>query len=324
MKKFFRNYRLAVFLLALTFAFSSSASAAGLSNVASIMHEISVKTGAPVAENFNFSTYKNIAYYGTFSAYDPDGDSVIFQLVDKPARGALTIDEQNDTQFVYTPYENKTGKDSFSYIAIDSNGNESAEATVDIVIEKPSTKVSYVDMSGHYAHNAAICLAEENILVGTCMDGEHYFQPELTVTRSEFLVLAMSALDLDKIECVSTGFYDDHAIETWAKPYVSSALKAGIIQGNETENGQIVFGSADNITVADAAVILNNLLSITDIPVETATFDTTSIPTWACQSVVNLESVGVLRADTTYFLQLLDRAMAAEMLFNALNLNYKR
>lgn len=324
MKKTFWNCRFTVFLLTLTFAISSSASAAGLSHVANIMHEVSVKTGAPVAENFDFNTYKNIAYYGTFSAYDPDGDSVIFQLVDKPARGALTIDEQNSTQFVYTPYENKTGKDSFSYIAIDSNGNESSEATVDILIKKPSTKVSYVDMIGHYAHNAAICLAEENILVGTCMDGEYYFQPEQTVTRSEFLVLAMSALDLDKLDCVSIGFYDDFAIETWAKPYVSSALKAGVIQGSENENGQIVFGGADNITVSDAAVILNNLLSITDIPVETASFDTTSIPTWACQSVVNLESVGVLQADAAYFLQLLDRAMAAEMLFNALNLNYKR
>lgn len=323
MKRTFLHCRLSVFVLALAFILSSSASAAGLSDVALAMHEISIKTGAPIAENLDFSTYKNVAYYGKFCACDPDGDSVTFQLVDKPARGALTIDEQNGAQFVYTPYENKTGKDSFSYIAIDSNGNESSEATVDIVIEKPATKVSYADMADHPAHNAAIRMAEEDILVGTRMDGEYYFQPELTMNRSEFLVLAMSALGLETIDCVSTGFYDDHAIETWAKPYVSSALKAGIIQGSETENGQIIFGCEDSITVADAAVILNNLLSVTDIPVETASFDITSIPTWACQPVVNLESVGVLEADTQ-FLQPLDRATAAEMLFNALNVKDQR
>lgn len=321
--RLFLNSRIPAFILALSFVLSSSASAVGLNDVALVMHETSIKTGAPVAENFDFSTYKNISYYGKFYAYDPDGDSVTFQLVDKPARGALTIDEQNSTQFVYTPYENKTGKDSFSYIAIDSNGNVSSEATVDIMIEKPATKVNYADMTDHSAHNAAICLAEEDILVGTRMDGEYYFQPELTINRSEFLVMAMSALGLDKIDCMSTGFFDDHAIETWAKPYVSSALKAGVIQGKEAESGQIVFMGEDHITVADAAVILNNLLSITDIPIESASFDISSIPTEAYQSVVNLESVRVLQSDTQ-FMQTLDRATAAEMLYKALNLSNKR
>lgn len=117
-------------------------------------------------------------------------------------------------------------------------------------------------------------------------------------------------------------FFDDHAIETWAKPYVSSALKAGVIQGKVAENGQIVFMGEDNITVADAAVILNNLLSITDVPVETASFDISAIPTEAYQSVVNLESVGILRS-SAQFMQTLDRATAAEMLFGALSLNDK-
>lgn len=321
--KSFLNSRISAFILVLSFVLSSSVLAADLSDVALVMHEISVETGAPIAENFDFNTYKNIAYYGTFSAHDPDGDSVSFQLVDKPARGALTIDEQNAAQFVYTPYENKTGKDSFSYIAIDSNGNESSEATVNIIIERPATKVNYADMTDHPAHNAAIRMAEEDILVGTRMDGEYYFQPDLTMNRSEFLVMAMSALGLDKIDCISTGFFDDHAIETWAKPYVSSALKAGVIQGKAAESGQIVFQGEDNITVADAAVILNNLLSITDIPVESASFDISSIPTEAYQSVVNLESVGVLQSDAQ-FMQALDRATAAEMLLKSLILVGKR
>lgn len=316
------NSRLLIFILAAAIILSSSASAAGLSDIALVMHAASVQIGAPVAENLDFCTYKNVTYYGTFCACDPDGDPITFQLVDKPARGSLTLDEQSGEQFVYTPYENKTGKDSFSYIAIDSDGNVSAEATVDILIKKTATKVKYTDMYDNPAHNAAIRLAEEGVLVGSCMDGEYYFQPELTVNRSEFLVLAMSAIGLEKLDCVSTGFYDDQAIAVWAKPYVSSALKAGVIQGSAAENGQIVFGGEDNITVADAAVILNNLLSITDIPVETASFDITSIPAETCQAVVNLESVGVLRADTQ-FLQTLDRATAAEMLSYALNLTEK-
>lgn len=44
--------------------------------------------------------------------------------------------------------------------------------------------------------------------------------------------MAMAATGLEPLEDVTlTGFYDDEAIPTWAKGYVSSALKAGAIQG---------------------------------------------------------------------------------------------
>ena len=40
--------------------------------------------------------------------------------------------------------------------------------------------------------------------------------------------MAMAATGLEPLEDVTlTGFYDDEAIPTWAKGYVSSALKAG-------------------------------------------------------------------------------------------------
>ena len=69
--------------------------------------------------------------------------------------------EDGSSEFVYTPYENKTGKDSFTYVAVDAVGNSSDPATVKIKIEKPNTKVTYADMDGDPAHKAAIRLAEE-------------------------------------------------------------------------------------------------------------------------------------------------------------------
>ena len=50
--------------------------------------------------------------------------------------------EDGSSEFVYTPYENKTGKDSFTYVAVDAVGNSSDPATVKIKIEKPNTKVT--------------------------------------------------------------------------------------------------------------------------------------------------------------------------------------
>lgn len=286
------------------------------------LYLLTSENSSPVAENLEFTTYKNVAYTGQFAAVDPEGDLITFQLVDKPARGAISMPEENGTEFVYTPYENKTGKDSFTYVAVDSVGNISAEATVKIKIEKPSTKVTYEDMNGHPAYNAAIKLAEEGVYIGAIMDDAYYFQPDLPVSRSEFLALAMSTAGQDALEGVkTTGFFDDDTIATWAKPYVSSALKSGLIQGTVTNEGQVVFCGENMITEAEAAVLLNRLLSVTNVSAETWAGNSSAVPSWASQAVMNLETVGVLQTDSSGSFTLgstLTRANAAQMLAAAL------
>ena len=121
---------------------------------------------APIARNMDLSTYKNIAITGYFDAVDSEGDLLSFELTSNPARGAVTMAEDGSSQFVYTPYENKTGSDSFTYVAVDPAGNTSSEAKVTVRIEKPDTKVTYADMEGSSAHKAAIRLAEEGVYVG--------------------------------------------------------------------------------------------------------------------------------------------------------------
>ncbi len=65
---------------------------------------------APVAENLDLQTYQNVPLSARFSAVDADGDTVTFQLTDKPARGEVTIDTTDPSCFLYSPYENKRGK----------------------------------------------------------------------------------------------------------------------------------------------------------------------------------------------------------------------
>ena len=279
------------------------------------LHLLSQANGAPVAENLELSTYKNVAVTDRFSAVDPEGDLLTYRLVKKPARGAVTIGE--DGQFVYTPYENKTGKDSFTYIAMDTVGNASDPATVKVKIEKPDTKVTYADLSGHPAHKAAIRLAEEGVFVGECMGGEYFFQPDAAVTRSEFVAMAMNAAGVESLEGVSrTGFADDESIPTWAKPYVSSALKCGLVQGTTDEEGRVVFRADDSITTAEAAVLLDRVLSVTDVDAQTFAADA---PAWAAQSAANLSTCGVLPADAG-LTETLTRGEAAELLCAALDL----
>jgi len=281
------------------------------------------ENSAPIAENLSFSTYKNVALTERLSAVDAEGDLITYRLLDKPARGSVEITEKTG-EFVYTPYENKTGKDSFTYVAMDAVGNTSAPATVKMVIEKPSTKVSYSDMEGDPAHKAAIRLAEEGIYVGACVGGEYFFDSDAPVSRSEFLTMTMKAAGVDPMESVTrTGFVDDEDIPTWAKGYVSAALQSGLVEGQIDEDGQVLFRSANTISKAEASVMLNRALQIQDTAVSASYSDSALAPSWALQSATNLAVCGVLKTNVDSALALddtLTRGEAAQLLCAGLEL----
>ena len=69
-----------------------------------------VENAAPIAENLTLKTYKGVAVSSRFAAVDPEGDLVTFQIVDSPARGQITLDENDPAAFWYTPYEGKRAR----------------------------------------------------------------------------------------------------------------------------------------------------------------------------------------------------------------------
>ena len=272
-----------------------------------------VENAAPIAENLTLKTYKGVAIASRFAAVDPEGDLVTFQVVDSPARGQITLDENDPAVFWYTPYEGKKGKDSFTYVAIDANGNTSKPATVKITIEKQKTAVTYSDMDGSPSQYAALRLAEAGVYTGRKVGDLYCFDPDEVFTREEFLTLAMTAAGVAPLNNVSlTGFYDDKDISAWAKGYVSAALIQGTVQGSPNEVGQVVFNAGDAVTCAQAAVIIDRLLAMGDVS-SSAAFSVETTPAWAYQSVVNMEAVSVLPSSANLS-QPLSRAEAAEML----------
>lgn len=266
---------------------------------------------APIAENLTLTTYKNVAVQGQCAAVDPEGDLVTFQLAEKPARGQVELNESG--AFCYTPYENKKGRDTFTYVAVDTCGNVSDAATVKVTIEKQSTKVCYSDMDGDRAHYAALRLAEEGVFTGACTGGVYCFQPDSEVTRGEFLAMAMTAAGVEALEGVTaTGFSDDGDIPTWAKGYVSAALLEGTVRGTAGSNGQAVFRAEDPVTAAEAAVIIDRLLAMGNVSADEAG-EECLVPGWAYQSVMNMAAVDVVSADADMGGSL-SRGEAAEML----------
>ncbi len=270
---------------------------------------------APIAQNLEFETYQNVTMIESLSGFDPEGDLLSFRIVKNPARGKLTLSEDQPAQFIYQPYENKKGKDSFTYVAVDSLGNVSAPATVKIKIQKAKTAIRYVDMDAHPAHRAAVRLAELDVLVGQKLAGRYFFQPEQTVSREEFLALTMLAFDQDILSDVSaTGFSDDESIAVWAKPSVASALYAGMLTGTLSESGQAVFAPQEEISYGEASILVNRVLKLSNVRVESDNL----LPEWLSQPVANLSAVGVVNPDHSMS-QALTRGDCAVMLSGALD-----
>ena len=269
-------------------------------------------SGAPVAENLNLTTYRNVCVGGQLAAVDPEGDAVTFEITTQPTKGSVELN--GDGRFVYTPDANRKGRDYFGYRAVDDTGARSQEATVIINIEKQKTDVSYSDMEGNSASYAAVALAERGIFTGEKLGSQWVFQPEREVSRGEFLSMCMTLTGEDLLSGVaSTGFADDADIDAWLKPYVATALMDGVVSGYSVSGGA-VFEPGEPITMQEAAVMLDNVLDTTDVAAVSFTSRTAD---WASQATANLAACGVI-TEGTAFSEALTRAGAAEMLVRAM------
>ena len=269
--------------------------------------------GAPVAQELSISTYRGIPYEAQLLGSDAEGDDLTFAVVDEPRKGTVEIDGAN---FTYTPEENATGADRFTYAVTDSAGHVSQPATVSVTIEKVKSGVTYSDTAGSAAAAAAQDLAEQGIFVGARIGDQYYFEPERAVSRSEFVAMALETAGRDVTAVTMTGFCDDAAIPTWAKAYAAAGVADGIVQGTSTAEG-VAFRGDSPITFNEAATVLNRLLDVEDVDLAAWYAGRETVPSWAAQAVGNLEAVNVLAAgsfgsdslDTT-----VTRADAAQML----------
>ena len=285
--------------------------------------EVKAVEGAPVAENMAIRVYRGVAYEGAFRAVDNEGDEITFAIAQEAKKGTVTLTEDG-LGFVYTPH-GKLGSDSFTYTASDAYGNTSLPATVSVTIEKANSGVCYADMAGNRAHTAAVDLAEHDVFTGARLGGSYFFEPERTLSRGEFIAMALAAMDVSAEEVQMTGFCDDASIPSWAKGYAVSALNAGVVSGVSTAEGA-AFRAGDLITLNEAAVVLNRLLRVTDV--DLSDYDTQDAENaWCAQAVANLQSVSIIesgRFSADEMRSGVTRAQAAEMLSAAMTLKNDR
>ena len=162
--------------------------------------------------------------------------------------------------------------------------------------------------------------------MGAEMAGVHFFEADRPVTRAEFLAMAMAVAEIKPLEDVTvTGFYDDEIIPNWSRGYISAAVMAGAVQGGRNEDGAAVFMPNNVVTAAQAAVMLDGLLGVTDVPLEVFAAETQSH--WAGQAAADLAAAGIIRPEgvmTDSLAQPLTLGDAAVMLDGAMEIRAMR
>jgi len=242
----------------------------------------------------NLSTYKDVAVHGKLSGFDPDGDAFVFEVVTYPQNGAVLLSDREQGTYVYTPNAGYLGSDRFCYVVRDQYGNYSASATVNLKITQQGSSVTFVDMKEHPSYSAAIAVTEKEIMSGTQVGNQYYFHPDRTVSRAEFLVMALNAIGIREVPvCDKTVFADDSDIPDTMKGYVAAAYELHYINGT-LQNGKLCFLPNEEITRAEAAVIVSNLIGLCDVPVTPTFADGSEIPVWARESVYSLNAAGIL------------------------------
>ena len=286
--------------------------------------ELSILTGkneAPVCRDVKLETYKNIANTGALDARDPEGDTLTYQLVKEPKRG--TVELSPDGSFTYTPAQNKVGKDVFTYTATDSAGNVSNVANVTVKIVKPTDKAMYQDLAGDTLAYTAMWLKDRGVYTGKRIAGNLCFEPEGTLTRGEFLVMAMKLLGAEPESArLTSGFADESKTPAWMRPYIVSAFKSGMVSGVTSPDG-MVFRPSSNLTRAEAAVMLQNILDLPQSQEAAVFSEDCAVPVWAQASVSALESAGISIPVTTSA-ENLTRREAAELLYECWTLCQNR
>lgn len=246
------------------------------------------------------STYRDREVHGRLSAYDPDGDALVFEIVKAPANGSVILADRSEGTYVYAPRSGFTGSDEFSYVARDVYGNYSTTTTVKLRVMTAGTSITYVDMAESKAANAAIALTEAGIMSGVQIGNQHFFYPERTVTRAELLVMAMNASGITDVPaCEKTGFDDDADISPAMKGYVAAAYSMGYISGTLKE-GKLCFLPNEAINRAEASVMVCAILGEASSGVVPTFADGAEIPVWAQESIYTLNVLGVMDATDGY------------------------
>ncbi|KPA10834.1 outer membrane adhesin-like protein, partial [Candidatus Magnetomorum sp. HK-1] len=103
------------------------------------------KNDPPKANSGSFKSSNGNSIEGRLSAFDMDGDILIYSLIQQPQKGLFVLINPVIGTFVYYPHTEASGIDSFSYKVFDGT-SDSNTALVNITIESDATQNQFTDL----------------------------------------------------------------------------------------------------------------------------------------------------------------------------------
>lgn len=298
-----------------SFSFSVDSYASGAS-IECVMKFIEKVNYAPETDDVAVvKTQGDIAYYGRLCGSDPEGDELKFMIVSYPKNGNVTITDEKSGRYVYTPNESFTGSDRFSYVVRDEYGNYSSVRKVNVKVSERMCDTEYVDMEGRSEYNGAVAMTAMGVMNGYILGDDCYFGAEQTVTRAEFVAMAMKAMGIRADSTLTNTFFDDDSdIPRSLRSYVATAARIGIV-GGDFSDGKLVFSPNEEITNYEAAKIIADIANLSDGEEMEEFFDGGSVPTWARGSVSAMYTLGIFDTEDTALDAAVTRADAADYLY---------
>lgn len=270
---------------------------------------------APNTEDIGtVKTQREISVFANISASDPEGDALEYIIVSYPEEGRVCLLDEG--RFCYTPDKEFTGEDKFTYVVRDAYGNYSKPASVKIEVMNRMSEAVYTDMEDRAEYNAAVAMTAMGIMGGKIVGDDTYFMPDEVITRAEFVAMAMKCAGIRPDSTVSASYFDDDAdIPLSLKPYVATAQRVGIINGDFTD-GKLIFSPNEIITKYEAAKILATILGADSDGEESVFATDEEIPIWARSGVYAMCSLGIFEEEeAAKAAEKVTRANAAEYLY---------
>ena len=267
--------------------------------------------------SLSLTTQAEISVYGRLEGTDPEGDRLEYIIAAYPKNGSMRITDKETGAYKYTPANGFSGYDSFVYVLRDEYGNYSKPTEVGIrIVERMSTEV-YADMTERSEYNAAVAMSAMGIMSGKTLGDDKYFMPDETVTRAEFVAMAMKSMGIKSDSTLTKTFFDDNSeIPTSLVGYIATAQLTGIIDGSISEKG-LVFEPNKAITRNEAARIICAIKGIKTSVEDEELLENSSVDFGSRGSVAAMITMGIFdgTAQTINGQEPVTRANAAEYLY---------
>lgn len=227
-------------------------------------------------------------------------DDLAKMMLDMGAVDAINLDGGGSSTFA----SRKPGEASVSLVNRVSDGSERAVANSVLFISTASDSLGIVpeddsiifkDMVNQWSRTSVESLYEKGIVSGLKgSDGRLIFDPDRGISRQEFAKLIVESEELEvRLYDNLSEFSDADSIDGWAKPYISTAYKAGLIQGLIDESDRLVIGAKDPVTKYQIATIIGRTMGASTGG-ETSFKDNDSMPEWAKAYVVACLQKGIV------------------------------